>query len=69
MPLQSQPGVFAGTLLVSDATLWSSTAGGAEVFGSFARVWSSERGREARGTTLCESDVYRRQLNPLPDSW
>jgi len=28
--LQSRPGVFAGTLLVSDATLWSSTAGGVE---------------------------------------
>lgn len=28
--LQSRPGVFPGTLLVSDATLWSSTAGGLE---------------------------------------
>jgi hypothetical protein len=34
--LQSKPGVFAGTLLVGDATLWSSTAGGLE---SLRRFW------------------------------
>jgi len=34
--LQSRPGAFAGTLLVSDATLWSSTAGGVE---SLQRLW------------------------------
>jgi hypothetical protein len=28
--LQSRPEIFAGTLLVSDATLWSSTAGGVD---------------------------------------
>lgn len=36
--LQSVPGVFGGTLLVSDATLWSSTAGGAEQLQLF---WSN----------------------------
>jgi hypothetical protein len=34
--LQSRPNVFAGTLLVSDATLCSSTAGGLE---SLQRLW------------------------------
>ncbi|WP_114240768.1 hypothetical protein [Dyella sp. C9] len=33
--LQSAPGVFQGTLLVSDATLWSSTAGGVEQLRAF----------------------------------
>jgi hypothetical protein len=36
--LQSQPGLFAGDLLVSDATLWSSTAGGVE---SLRRFWTN----------------------------
>jgi hypothetical protein len=36
--LQSQPHVFDGTLLVSDATLWSSTAGGTD---SLRRLWSN----------------------------
>lgn len=34
--LQSRPEVFAGTLLVSDTTLWSSTAGGVD---SLRRLW------------------------------
>jgi hypothetical protein len=34
--LQSRPGIFAGTLLVGDATLWSSTAGGVD---SLRRLW------------------------------
>ena len=34
--LQSRPGVFAGALLVGDATLWSSTAGGVD---SLRRLW------------------------------
>lgn len=36
--LQSRPEVFAGTLLVGDTTLWSSTAGGVE---SLRRFWSN----------------------------
>jgi hypothetical protein len=36
--LQSRPGVFAGDLLVGDATLWSSTAGGT---GSLYRFWAN----------------------------
>lgn len=36
--LQSRPGVFPDTLLVSDATLWSSTAGGLD---SLRRLWSN----------------------------
>jgi hypothetical protein len=36
--LQSRPGVFAGDLLVGDATLWSSTAGGLE---SLRRLWTN----------------------------
>jgi hypothetical protein len=36
--LQSRPGVFAGDLIVSDATLWSSTAGGTE---SLRRFWAN----------------------------
>lgn len=40
--LQSRPGTFAGTLLVGDATLWSSTAGGVE---SLRQLWSNVVGR------------------------
>ena len=36
--LQSKPGVFAGRLLVCDATTWSSTAGGVD---SLQRFWSN----------------------------
>ncbi|WP_420995042.1 hypothetical protein ACKI2N_007825 [Cupriavidus sp. 30B13] len=36
--LQSRPDTFAGTLLVSDATLWSSTAGGVE---SLRELWTN----------------------------
>jgi hypothetical protein len=36
--LQSRPGVFAGTLLVSDTTLWSSTAGGVD---NLRRLWTN----------------------------
>jgi hypothetical protein len=40
--LQSRPDTFPGTLLVSDTTLWSSTAGGLE---SLRRFWSNVIGR------------------------
>lgn len=36
--LQSRPGAFAGDLLVSDATLWSATAGGLD---SLRRLWTN----------------------------
>ena len=36
--LQSRPDAFAGTLLVGDTTLWSSTAGGVE---SLRRLWTN----------------------------
>jgi len=36
--LQSRPGVFPGTLLVGDATLWSSNAGGLD---SLRRLWTN----------------------------
>jgi hypothetical protein len=36
--LQSRPGVFAGSLLVSDTTLWSSTAGGVD---SLRQLWTN----------------------------
>ena len=36
--LQSKPELFAGTLVVCDATLWSSTAGGVE---SLRRFWTN----------------------------
>lgn len=36
--LQSRAGTFAGSLLVSDTTLWSSTAGGVE---SLRRLWTN----------------------------
>jgi hypothetical protein len=36
--LQSRPGTFAGTLLVSDTTLWSSTAGGVD---SLRQLWTN----------------------------
>jgi hypothetical protein len=40
--LQSRPGVFAGSLVVGDATLWSSTAGGVE---SLQHLWANVAGR------------------------
>ncbi len=43
--LQSRPNTFAGSLLVSDATLWSSTAGGVE---SLRRLWSNVAERPCR---------------------
>jgi hypothetical protein len=43
--LQSRPEAFAGTLLVSDTTLWSSTAGGVD---SLRRLWSNVVQRPAR---------------------
>jgi hypothetical protein len=36
--LQSRPDTFAGSLLISDATLWSSTAGGVE---SLRQLWTN----------------------------
>lgn len=36
--LQSKPDVFAGAVIVGDATLWSSTAGGVE---SLRRLWTN----------------------------
>jgi hypothetical protein len=36
--LQSRPDIFAGALLVSDTTLWSSTAGGVE---NLRRLWAN----------------------------
>jgi hypothetical protein len=41
--LQSRAGVFAGDLLVGDATLWSSTAGGVD---SLRRFWTNVVQRE-----------------------
>ena len=43
--LQSRAETFAGTLLVGDATLWSSTAGGVE---SLERFWTNIAQRETR---------------------
>jgi hypothetical protein len=43
--LQSRPNVFAGDLLVGDATLWSSTAGGVA---SLRRFWTNVIQRESR---------------------
>jgi hypothetical protein len=43
--LQSRPGVFAGDLLVSDATLWSSTAGGVD---SLRQLWTNVVERPVR---------------------
>jgi hypothetical protein len=43
--LQSRADTFAGTLLVSDATLWSSTAGGID---SLRRLWSNVLHRPVR---------------------
>ncbi|MEJ1965532.1 MAG: hypothetical protein WDO56_29905 [Gammaproteobacteria bacterium] len=40
------PEVFAGTALVSDTTLWSSTTGGVD---SLRRLWSNVTGRARRG--------------------
>ena len=42
--LQSRPDVFAGALLVGDATLWSSTAGGVE---SLRHLWANVVSRTA----------------------
>jgi len=44
--LQSRPETFAGTLLVGDPTLWSSTAGGLD---SLRRFWSNVVGRTHPG--------------------
>ena len=44
--LQSRPDVFSGTLLVGDATLWSSTAGGVD---SLQRFWCNVLDRPAHG--------------------
>jgi hypothetical protein len=44
--LQSKPDVFAGALVVGDATLWSSTAGGVE---SLRRLWTNVLARGDRG--------------------
>ena len=41
--LQSRPGLFAGDLLVSDATMWQSTAGGLD---SLRRLWANLAQRE-----------------------
>lgn len=46
--LQSSPEVFMGTLLVSDTTLWSSTAGGVD---SLRRFWSNITGRSRTTAT------------------
>ncbi|HVJ54687.1 MAG TPA: hypothetical protein VM689_19665 [Aliidongia sp.] len=43
--LQSRPGVFAGDLLVSDAFLWASVAGGLD---SLRRLWANVAQRECR---------------------
>jgi hypothetical protein len=43
--LQSRPETFGGTLLVSDATLWSSTAGGAD---NLRRLWTNVVARPTR---------------------
>jgi hypothetical protein len=40
--LQSRPGIFAGDLVVTDATLWSSTAGGLD---SLKQLWLNVLGR------------------------
>jgi hypothetical protein len=55
--LQSQPGIFAGVLLVTDATLWSSTAGGTE---SLRRLWSNIIGRADQ-----RADSIGRDINSL----
>lgn len=43
--LQSKPDMFPGSLLVSDATLWSSTAGGVD---SLRQLWANVVQRPAR---------------------
>jgi hypothetical protein len=43
--LQTRPDIFAGTLLVGDTTLWSSTAGGVE---SLRQLWSNVARRPRR---------------------
>jgi hypothetical protein len=45
--LQSRPGVFEGALLVGDATLWSSTAGGVD---SLRRLWRNVVSRPVVGS-------------------
>jgi hypothetical protein len=45
--LQSRPGVFAGDLVIGDATLWSSTAGGTR---SLRRFWVNILSRPDRST-------------------
>jgi hypothetical protein len=45
--LQSQPGVFGGDVLVSDTTLFSSTAGGVE---SLTRMWTNLLSRRVPAT-------------------
>jgi len=47
--LQSRPETFAGTLLVSDTTLWSSTAGGVE---SLRQFWTNVVRRSHRSSAL-----------------
>ena len=47
--LQSRPEVFAGTLLVSDATLWSSTAGGVD---SLTTLWTNVLRRAYRSAKV-----------------
>lgn len=43
--LQTKPGVFPGSLIVGDATLWSSTAGGVD---HLRRLWSNVLARPRR---------------------
>lgn len=43
--LQSRQGLFAGDLLIGDATLWSSTAGGLD---SLRRFWTNVVSRQSR---------------------
>lgn len=54
--LQSGQETFAGTLLVGDTTLWSSTAGGTD---SLRRFWSNVVGRPHRSGTM--GDLGARQ--------
>lgn len=52
--LASRPGVFAGGLLVTDATLWSSTAGGV---GSLRRLWRNVIEREPTRERVAHAQV------------
>jgi hypothetical protein len=58
--LQSRPGVFAGDLVVGDATLFSSTAGGVD---SLKRLWTNllERQNSSRASTAVPSTVESHQ--------